>query len=58
LTQLKEVLEMGVGILIWLATEWAILHLLIRLDFSSKFTSPTLMLGLVAMLVAVGTEKS
>ena len=29
-----------------------------RLDFSSKFTSPTSMLGLVATLAAEGTEKS
>ena len=29
-----------------------------RLDFSSKFTSPTLMLGLVATLAVEGTEKS
>ena len=26
LAKLQEVLEMGVGVLIWLATEWAILH--------------------------------
>ena len=32
--------------------------MLMRLDFSSKFTSPTSMLGLVATLVAEGTEKS
>jgi hypothetical protein len=34
--------------------------MLIRLDFSSKFTSLTLMLtlGLVTMLVVEGTEKS
>ena len=29
-----------------------------RLDFSSKFTSPTSMLGPVATLAAEGTEKS
>jgi hypothetical protein len=32
--------------------------MLIRLDFSSKFMSPTFTLGTVPMLVAEGIEKS
>ena len=32
--------------------------MLMRLDFSSKFTSPTSTLGLVATLAAEGTEKT
>jgi len=49
---------MGVGVLIWLATEGLAYTMLMRLDFSSKFTSPTSTLGPVATLAAEGTEKS
>ena len=41
-----------------LQKNWLACTIFMRLDFSSKFTSPTSMLGPVATLAAEGTKKS
>ena len=49
---------MGVGILVWLATEWASLHHVYEARVQLKIHVPTSLLGPVATLAAEGTEKS
>ena len=49
---------MGVGVLIWLATEWASLHHIYEARLQLKVHVPTSTLGLVATLAAEGMEKS
>ena len=56
--ELEKILQMCIGILIRLAAERLACTMLMRLDLSSKFTSPTLMLGPVATLSVEGTENS
>ena len=58
LAELQKVLEMGVGVLIWLATEWASLHHVYEAGLQLNVHMPKSTLGPVATLVAEGTEKS
>jgi len=58
LAKLQKVLEVGVGVLVWLATEWASLHHVYEAGLQLEITSPTSALGPVATLAAEGTEKS
>ena len=58
LAELQKVLEMGVGVLIWLATEWASLHHINEAGLQLKVHIPTSTLGPVATLAVEGTEKS
>ena len=56
--ELQEILQMRIGILIGLPQNGLACTMLMRLHLSSKFTSPTLMLGPVATLSVEGTENS
>ena len=49
---------MGVGVLIWLATEWASLRHVYEAGLQLKVHVPTSTLGPVATLSVEGTEKS
>ena len=45
LANLQKVLEMGVGVLIWLATEWASLHHVYEAGLQLKIHVPNINIG-------------
>ena len=45
LAELQKVLEMGVGVLVWLATEWASLHHVYEARFQLEVNVPNISVG-------------